>query len=798
MLRYFLSSLVSLFLLEITLSPLPAQAGGYKGVRISSLANEDKFEAALRETLLKQFSSAKGIEDLESLMKNQLIRLRLVQWRILHADVSSQDAIQKIIDQQVADIDKLTTEWQERVAIKTENPTPFNTIMEMKAKSALDVAVKGRRYVTNFDEFCQQDDAAKLLQVLSSDIDWMKSVIYTGECLAPAYAVNIIFAIYQRDPSIIKPGMPRKIATAIALEYARFSWPRHRAVERALYFIKSWREGRLNSSFDELNMAQLRCLLGYKGNDDYTSVESMTWALDNVHLPDAYYAGAPTVQGKFAAACWRAAYRLNNILGDSIHRNFYETYSRYYGANIARRTSELGGVCGALSHLGAISAIGNGVPALTMGEPGHCAHAFLINGRWTLCYSLSWKHRLHWTQWNNVHYFSSLQLAYDMFSKEQAERTDLSMGLKSAAMVMSDKRPKLTISAYEKSVSVQPLNLPAWRAYFEYLAKHGTAENNLQALKLLMRVLPRSHPESAAYIFQNISQNVLTSIPYKKRLELIAKFWRLTESMGADRWDVEGMLQSQFDWLNLIGEDENVVMLQMYRAILPEIVGKPVFSPLIMNWAAAWARNQGVEMEQEIASINVEFLSSKDGNNASLVLANAIIGAETTRDMSTLLSLKSLVDKDKQRSNDPMPDIEPFKGTLVSEGAVVYPSSTCKFDTPMQHLGLLEKTGGRLCTDQQVDPSIIIQLPRMASLSGLVIVGVKSNLRELKIEVSESGTEGSWEPAAPIQESKAQRVIRVDLGKEQPRALFIRITRKVNPKDHLQLNGIYIFGQKVA
>lgn len=402
-------------------------------------------------------------------------------------------------------------------------------------------------------------------------------------------------------------------------------------------------------------------------------------------MPDAYYAGAPTIQGKFAAACWRAAYRLNNVLGDSIHRNFYETYAKYYGLNIARRTTELGGVCGVLSHLGSISATGNGVPALTMGEPGHCAHAFLIHGKWTLCYSLSWKHRLHWTQWNNVYYSSSHQLAFDMFSKEQAERTDLSMGLKSAAMVMSEKRPKLTIAAYEKSVTVQPLNLPAWRAYFEYLEQHGTAENNLEALKLLMRVLPKLHPESAAFIFQNISKNVLTSIPYKMRLALIAKCWRLTETMGADRWDVAGLLQSQFDWLNLIGEDEGTDMLQMYRTILPEIVGKPVFSPLIMNWAASWAHAQGVEMEQEIANINVEFLSSKSGSSATVVLSNAIIRAETTRDMSTLHSLKKLVDKDQQTAGEAMPKFDVFKGSLVSEDGVVYGSSTCKFDTPLHH-----------------------------------------------------------------------------------------------------------------
>lgn len=798
MIRYSTLPLLSLFLLVMVFLPLPAQAAAYKGIQISKLANDEKFEADLREALLKQFSSAKGIKDLASMMSSNIIRLRLVQWRLLHADVNSRDAIQKIIDQQKEDIATLTKEWEERAKANKKDPTPYNSIMEIKAKSALDAAANGRRYVTNFDEFVKQDDAAKFLQVLSSDLEWMKSAVYSGECIAPAYVLNIMFAIYKQDPSIIRAGRPRDIATAVALEYARFSWPRQKAVARALFYIQNWREGRLNSSFDALPMAQLRCLLGFKGFDAWSSVDSLKWALDNVHVPDAYYAGAPTIQGKFGAACWRASYRLNNVLGDSIHRNYYETYSRYYGTNVTRRTTEVGGVCGALSHLGTVSALGNGVPAVTMGEPGHCAHAFLIHGKWKLCYSLSWQHRLHWTQWNNVYYFSSLQVAYDMFSKEQAARTDISMGLKSAAMVMSSERPKLTIAAYEDSVTTQPLNLPAWIAYFQYLEVHGAAENNLKAIRLLMRILPKQHPETAAYVFRSISKNILLSIPYKQRLEIIAKYWRLVENMGHDRWDMEGFLQAQYDWVNLAGEDEETVMLQMYRAILPQIKGKPDLSPLIMNWASLWAKEQGVEMEQAIASLHVEFLSSKDGGDASILMTNALVGAETSHDMSTILNLKKLVDKKDQSAGGTLPDFDSYKGSLLSDGAVVFGSSTCKFDRPLQHLGLFGKSGGMLTTDRETSPNVIVQLPRMGRLNGIVLIGVKSNLQDLCIEVSESGGESDWEEVKNVSLPKGQRVIQVDLKESKPRALYIRVTRKLMEKDHFQLNGIYVYGDKVA
>ena len=51
---------------------------------------------------------------------------------------------------------------------------------------------------------------------------------------------------------------------------------------------------------------------------------------------------------------------------------------------------------GALSNLGASAAMANGIPATTMGEPGHCAYAVKIDDTtWQPSYSLSWKRGMH-------------------------------------------------------------------------------------------------------------------------------------------------------------------------------------------------------------------------------------------------------------------------------------------------------------------------------------------------------------------------------------------------------------------
>lgn len=106
----------------------------------------------------------------------------------------------------------------------------------------------------------------------------------------------------------------------------------------------------------------------------------MEYCLEEVSLPAQGYTGA----------CWYSPYLLNTPFGDSIHGPLY--YAPFEGgwSSPAAMVRKVGGVCGSLSNLGASAALANGVPAVTMGEPGHCAYAVLGGeGKWQPAYSLS-------------------------------------------------------------------------------------------------------------------------------------------------------------------------------------------------------------------------------------------------------------------------------------------------------------------------------------------------------------------------------------------------------------------------
>jgi len=139
--------------------------------------------------------------------------------------------------------------------------------------------------------------------------------------------------------------------------------------------------------------------------------ESQVWLRDNVKLP---------IQ-RYRSACWQVPYRGYNCFGDSVQT--WKYYFPFEGSfpSFTEMTRFVGGVCGRLSGYGAAAAVANGIPATTMGEPGHCAYAVrLARGKWAPAYSLSWKRSVHVHQYGPS--WQMLVLTDRMMSDEKAWR----------------------------------------------------------------------------------------------------------------------------------------------------------------------------------------------------------------------------------------------------------------------------------------------------------------------------------------------------------------------------------------
>ncbi len=644
------------------------------------------------------------------------------------------------------------------------------------------------------------DKAAAFVTRVTNDVAWMEQLAYSGECVRPGRAMAILYALSQQHKGYEKQRVLRDIATATALEWARSDWDFARALARADFYMDNYAEGRFHSGFSDLPFWQYRVICGSKGNNANGDVASLEWALDNVHLPAEQYTGC----------CWQCNYLLDNLFGDSIHgAYYYAPYDDVYadkdpvkGTNALKRARDIGGVCGSLSHYGAFAAVANGVPALPAGEPGHCAYIVCVNGKWTPAYSLSWERGLHWQMWTGVHKYSSLHMATELNSEVQARRTALSHACRTLGELCAASGRSSAAKAYFLTgVREQPLNYPAWRGYAAYLSSHeaqNAAEWKLLNKELCARLASR-YPEMAAELLKGqVYPGLRKACTDSSQLMVCyGLFWKAVKDMGPDRWAVEELCNNQLGSVKSSKRSAEEVALVFYKMVLGQTAVKKAYAPVILSWGNGKAVAMGEAMQKKFLRATLSALSKGEGMDADArdkMLGQALLGAERMRDRSSFQAIgKLLSDKFRQPR---LPKWEPFPGKLVSQGGLLYTSSTCQHDWPAEHWGVLEPTGGRFHTGNDKDAYAVVELPKMSVLSGVVTIAPDGNLWRLfdmKVQYSESGRDDDWHDAGAMPNPTGQRVNRLDLQGRKLRARYIRILRPGGPQ-LFHLNAIFVYG----
>lgn len=721
--------------------------------------------------------------------------LKLVaQWIVAQAEVEAMAEAEK----RTADAEKNLKNLQEQLAKKkAEIPEGCKASGRQKWDIAqLENKIKRAEvaYSTpqTIKDAVASSKAATLMEKIAADPEWIEQFAFTGECVRPGMALDILVRIADKQPDMFTNRMVRDIATATALEYAKSSWNAEDAVERAAFYIKNYKAGRLNSVFDDIPFWQRRMVCGCKGDNPYGSIASLEWSLENVHLPADQYPGS----------CWRCAYRLNNIYGDSIHGpQYYAPWEAAYPENRTALTYYVGGVCGSLSHFGAFSALANGVPAMTAGEPGHCAYIVKVGEKWTPAYSLSWDRGLHWQVYRNVHSFSSLHAATEMYGKEQAKDTMISNVLRTAAGAYAQKGDvEGAANCYKAALKAQPRNFMAWREWWTTLGESAPAEAWEEFNDTLCSSLVPVYPELGFEVMQKGAlANMAKAVDKKKLRKLVLDYWRACDAMGPDRWHIERLANAQLEKLGISAKTPKELS-SFYSDILSATGSSAQYMSVMLGWGNKLSEGLQEADRKEFMAAMVKGLqkgkSMTDDDKAKL-LAPAILTAEKNRDLDTFQSIGAMVPDKFKKADRPMPKHEPFPGKLASKGGLIWASSTSNFDRPCTHWSLLEPEGGSFHTAKDTDAYVVVQLPRQVNVTGVVIVanaGSQFRLNNIKVQVSEDGEK--WTDVhqfGPFQGN----MMRVDLTEKLPLAKYVRILRPGGP-EFFHLNGIYIYGNQAA
>ena len=759
--------------------------------------NPEKLREQLANAIIKRLDGLNG-KKVQAFLKNE-DNLRLVlMFHFANKECARKDANtnynnnlsdnirrkQEEIARLEKEVDRLTGPEKKNAAYRLDCAKTDLKKLQAEAKHPIDLS-----------------KCTKVLSAILADTEWMEQIAFSGEMDKFARVVQIINSIAEAEPNALKKGVERDTTTAIALEYARYDIKTVDAIERANYYLKYWRQGRLNVTFDTLPMHHRRIVCGWKPNHRAGTVTALEWALNNVHVPDWQY----------PASCWRCGYILDNVYGDSIHgAHYFAPWEGVYTNNHMILTKHVGGVCGGLSHFGAAAACANGVPALTNGEPGHCAYIVRVNGRWVPSYSLSWERGLHWIPWEGNHTFSSLHLTDALFDKTNADLTRISNVYRVLGGMYWFKRDtEKAHTCYEQASKAAPLNYPLWRDYTSFLAEF--MPKNTEAWKKLhgrlCKGIAKEYPEQAAELIKRgiLNHMANSGMSAAELAEAFAGFWKNAAVMGPDRWYIESFADAQMNACKKLSGNSEEAVIDLFVKVLSAAAPHDAYSGTMMAWGNKISSGLSEAGRKTLSDSIVKTLGAgKDlsSQQKAKLLGGLIYSAEKAGDTTTFYAISKMIDPKEIHGDAAIPAPVPFPGKLVSEGGLPFASSTSEWDAPHTHSGLLTQQGGKIHTGRDKDAWIAVKLPKHAYITGVVFAGTSEwklihRFRPLRVQISDTGRADDWHDVGPTIENTGNYINRFDLQNERPKALYVRVLRPGGP-EFFHANGIYVYGTPAA
>lgn len=256
-------------------------------------------------------------------------------------------------------------------------------------------------------------------------------------------------AIWAADPASRTNGPWLRAAAAIAVSFAESRGKNGEDIapeDRYRFFKSETSAGRILPYF--LRAPAWELVLTVHG--DSRPNDELEWALDITPTNSRNQKAVGNVGHA------TMAYRLHNYRAESIHgRDYYDDRR-----NSLQLQMEYGGVCGAISHQNSSIANAHGIPAFTVGQPGHCAYVYKSDD----------------TTWSGGNFVSGWATTHDShqqpfpFSRHSANVNALSAAFNHPGFLVSERLrwlsaalpPAGAAAALQRATKADPLHPVAW------------------------------------------------------------------------------------------------------------------------------------------------------------------------------------------------------------------------------------------------------------------------------------------------------------------------------------------------
>lgn len=617
-------------------------------------------------------------------------------------------------------------------------------------------------------------------EILASE-EWQRELLDSGPMTDPDKVIQLLFEIWKTDKSLAIRKIDRQMATACALEGPRRNQTVKEMLPRYEYFRDKWKYGLLNTMYETCSVFERRYLARGVQHRGLNSMESMEYQNQEVCLPAEKYTGA----------CWYARWILKNPFGDSIHGpHYYAPYMESWD-NYAEIIRKVGGVCGSLSNFGAAAAIANGIPAVTMGEPGHCAYAVLTKpNNWQPAYSLSWKRGTHTSFYGSSWGWHMLITRAQEDVQSAQDSGDLR---RLADYYLSMKNFSKARETIRHARTKHPLDWGTWQQSVQILTDSKAPATQWQQLH--QDALKHLAPVSGEVSFHLLTKSIYPQVLPKgdkatsARRNILLAWQRAVTDWGLARWDYGKAVNQQ---LKLLGKD--VKAQDRFMASLFAIhAEKNLFTSDILATQLARVGKDESRLQKFLAAVGKSLSKNKGDNFAKVIdtLAAKILPDAAKRgDKATFQYIGKLTAKNYE-AYKLSPD--KFPGILLSSGGtfgIQKPGN--RWDNPSRHWGVIEEHGGDFHTSA-TPATATIQLGNYGRISGVVIVTRGGNVGRLNGAILQTSINGTdWTDVHIFKGVK--QVNRIDLADKDLDAGYVRVLHKGQPSLHF--HKFLVYGKK--
>ena len=636
----------------------------------------------------------------------------------------------------------------------------------------------------------------RFLAAFATDADWQE--IYLSCGLVPyqtEVGMDVLYRIWVEEKENVK-NKPLAVALASCWGGGE-TWPepnvsrmlptKFNPVRRYKFFQKQQADGRLHPNYPNLKAWELRFVVANPQQDwDDASYE---FAARNINMP----------WDKYDLSCWAATYTGTSRFGDTVQGGAYNL--PYGDESEAERTLLNGGVCGAMSHLGAVAAMSHGIPAYTCGQPGHCAYAVRPErGKWIGGFGGP-DGGMH----NHI-FGNNAPTSYNLMEAVFADDDKVQSAYRKAFCARALEATGDDAAAekmWQQALQELPMH-PFFRAGLHALMKKRNMQPGECYAYLMSDMLPQymGHGLAAMDAMADLA-DIIAGMNDADRLDIYRKQHEAlsrTPSSWASKPDAvvetqaasmsgdagrEKLLSIVFTEHMKHGDGTTFGQLLEFAVKKYTVTeaGSRMFNSSFASAAAAVAETAPA----------ADAAASDERNKKMLDAYNkAIVAAEQARSAPAFQALTqgALALAGPGAPEPPLEKPAELSGA-PAKAAMIRISSTCSYDAPVRHAAIVTPAGGDSHTNKEQTPSFIVELESAGFTTGCVIRKRPNNQQRMKraaVYTSEDGA--TWFKRAETDDMPGEWVVKFPEG---TRARWVKLEMQNQAPDYAHITHFVIY-----